>query len=118
VSEAKNIQELLEPYNPWWMNNEWDQKDPLVRAFENSILKDKPRLYYHIRNNITKPDIYGIITIRSSRRVGKTTMIKLLIRHLIKEKDINPASIFYISLNYQGLRNKDNRNWESFNGFS
>jgi len=105
VSEAKNIQELLEPYNPWWMNNEWDQKDPLLRAFENSILKDKPRLYYHIRNNITKPDIYGIITIRGPRRVGKTTMIKLLIRHLIKEKGINPASIFYISLDYQGLRN-------------
>lgn len=104
MSEAKDIRILLEPYNPWWLDRDWDKKDPLIRAFEESILETEPRLYYHIRRYITKPNAYGIITIRGPRRAGKTTLIKLLIRYLIKEKGVNPKSIFYVSLDYEGLR--------------
>ncbi len=104
MSGAKVIQALLEPYNPWWADRDWDRKDPLIRAFEESILEREPRLYYHLRRYIIKPNAYGIITVRGPRRVGKTTLIKLLIRYLIKEKGVNPKSIFYISLDYEGLR--------------
>jgi len=61
------------------------------------------RLYYHIKSNITTPGKYGIVTIRGPRRCGKTTMIKLVIRNLINE-GIKPTNIYYISLDYGGLK--------------
>ena len=35
---------LLEPYNPWWSNPAWYKEDPLLQAFEDSILNKEPRL--------------------------------------------------------------------------
>jgi hypothetical protein len=92
------------PYNPWWTRRDWDARDPLIQAFEGSTLKREPRLYYHLRKYITKPGKYGVITIRGPRRVGKTTLIKLLIRYLIREEHVSPRSVFYVSLDYEGLR--------------
>ena len=99
----RELRELLEPYNPWWRDRHWYKHDPLLRNFYNSILKREPRLYYHLRRYISTPGAYGIITIRGPRRVGKTTLIKLLVKYLIEEKNVNPQSIFYISLDYEGL---------------
>lgn len=101
----REVRKLLEPYNPWWRDRQWYVRDPLLRDFHNSILKREPRLYYHLRRYIATPGAYGIITIRGPRRVGKTTLIKLLIRCLIEEKNVDPQTIFYISLDYEGLEN-------------
>jgi len=95
---------LLEPYNPWWSNPAWYREDPLLQAFEDSILKREPRLYYYICQRICLQGKYGIITLRGPRRVGKTTLIKLLIKYLLIERRIDPKSIFYISLDYEGLK--------------
>lgn len=94
---------LLQGYNPWWINKYWYKEDPLLQNFYNSMLKREPRLFYHLRRYITTPKTYGIVTIRGPRRVGKTTMIKLLIKYLIDKRRINPLTIFYISLDYEGL---------------
>ncbi len=94
---------LLEPYNPWWSNPAWYKEDPLLQAFEESILNKEPRLYYHLRQRIHTRGKYGIVTLRGPRRVGKTTLIKLLIKYLLVERRIYPKSIFYISLDYEGL---------------
>ena len=94
---------LLEPYNPWWSDPAWYKEDPLLRVFEESILNKEPRLYYHLRQRIHTRGKYGIITLRGPRRVGKTTLIKLLIKYLLVERRIHPRSIFYISLDYEGL---------------
>ncbi len=51
-----------------------------------------------------RPDKYGIITVRGPRRVGKTTLIKLLIRELLK-KGVEEDRIFYIPLDLKELRN-------------
>ena len=101
---ANNVRALLEVYNPWWTDRNWDKKDPLLGAFRKSIFKDKPRLFHHIKKNICRPNIYGIITIRGPRRVGKSTLLKLLIEFLIKKKGVDPRSIYYISLDYEGLK--------------
>ncbi|MCD6300643.1 MAG: ATP-binding protein [Staphylothermus sp.] len=98
-----NPYSLLELYNPWWVDEEWYFKDPLLKAFDESILSKEPRLFYHLRKIIV-PGKYGIVTIRGPRRVGKTTLIKLLIRYLINDRRIPPESIFYISLDYEGLK--------------
>ena len=100
----KELRRLLEPYNPWWRDRRWYKYDPLLQNFYNSMLRSEPRLYYHLKR-IATPYAYGIITIRGPRRVGKTTLIKLLIRYLIEEKNVSPQTIFYISLDYEGLEN-------------
>lgn len=97
----EDLRRLLSPYNPWWEQSDWYNRDMLLRNYFNSELKGVPRLYYHLRN-ITKPGAYGIVTIRGPRRVGKTTLIKLLIKDLI-DNGINPQSIFFISLDYEEL---------------
>ena len=94
---------LLEPYNPWWSDADWHKRDPLMKAFDESILGKEPRLYYHLRR-ISEPGRYGIITIRGPRRVGKTTLVKLLIRYLLVERRVAPRSVFYVSLDYEGLK--------------
>ena len=99
----EEVRKLLEPYNPWWRDKYWYRYDTLLQNFYRSELRREPRLYYYLRKYITTPNAYGIITIRGPRRVGKTTLIKLLIRYIIKRKRIDPLSIFYISLDYEGL---------------
>ena len=98
-----NPYSLLRSYNPWWSDVEWYKKDPLLKTFDESILGKEPRLYYHLRR-ISEPGKYGIITIRGPRRVDKTTLIKLLIRYLFVKKRIAPRSVFYVSLDYEGLK--------------
>ena len=99
----RELRKILELYNPWWRDPRWHQRDTLLRDFFNSVLKQEPRLYYHLRRRIAEPGAYGIITIRGPRRVGKTTLIKLIIKYLIEEKKVDPLSIFYISLDYEGI---------------
>ena len=104
--DLEAIRSKLRGYNPWWYDRDWDKKDQNLSDFRNSVLKVEPRLYYHIIRNITGPH-YGIITIRGPRRVGKTTLLKLVVDHLIRERKVDPLSIFYVSLDYQGLKDVD-----------
>ncbi len=104
MRESEDVWELLEQYCPWWTDKKWYRNDPQISYFESSVLKREPRLYHHLKQGILTKNVYGIITIRGPRRAGKTTIIKLLIRYLIKN-NIDPRSIFYISLDYQGLKN-------------
>lgn len=73
------IEDLLGPYNPWWNDPKWHMRDHLIIAYEKSVLKRKPRLFYHLAKNLVDKGYYGIVTIRGPRRVGKTMLIKLLI---------------------------------------
>jgi hypothetical protein len=99
-----DIRELLKPFNPWWSNPEWYEKDPLIREYQSGNFRFASRLYFHVKKNIVKQGKYGIITIRGPRRSGKTTLIKYLIMSLIKDCHVNPSNIYYISLDYDGFR--------------
>jgi hypothetical protein len=77
------MEEILYQYNPWW-------EDPV---FNEGII---PRERYLARL-IEYLDNKQIISLTGLRRVGKTTLMKLIIKELIK-KGTSPKFILYISL--------------------
>ena len=82
------MQKIFYRLNPWW---EGDYKP----AF-------KQRKYYIdlLEKNF---NYRSIVFITGLRRIGKTTIIKLFIKHLIENHNIPPEKIFYITLDYYGL---------------
>jgi len=88
----ENISELLYRYNPWW---EMDYE--LQGIYERKILD----------RIINKLDSRDIIILTGLRRVGKTTVFKLLIERLLNDKGINQKKIFYISLDDYLLSKKN-----------
>ena len=91
---------LPDEFNPWRRNSRWDLANQLIKEFEGSVLKREPRLFYHISSGLMTSGSYGLITIRGPRRVGKTTMVMLLIRKLLL-MGISPNNVFYISLDHK-----------------
>lgn len=75
-------------YNPWW---EGEYK--LEGVIERTLVLEKIKKWLEDEN---------IIILTGLRRVGKTTVMKLLIRELIR-KGINPKEIFYVSLDDYAL---------------
>ena len=77
------MEEILYQYNPWW-------EDPVSK--EEII----PRKRY-LGKLINYLDNKQIISLTGLRRVGKTTLMKLIIKELIR-KGLSPKSILYVSL--------------------
>lgn len=86
------MEDLLFQYNPWW-EDEFN--------LENIIIRDK---YV----NILKENIENkhIIFLTGLRRVGKTTLMKLIIKNLL-DKNINKKNILYVSVDDYLLKNKN-----------
>lgn len=88
----ENLKELFYRYNPWW-EGDYDLKDIYKRQNITNFLFEK----------LSSKDI---IFLTGLRRVGKTTIFKLLIKKLLEDKNISPNKIFYISLDdYLLLKN-------------
>ncbi|OGF44679.1 MAG: AAA family ATPase [Candidatus Firestonebacteria bacterium RIFOXYC2_FULL_39_67] len=77
------MQEVLNRYNPWW-DKEYIFKDIIDRPFASQ------KIINHI-------DSKHIVFLTGLRRVGKTTLLKLTIKHLIK-RGVKPEEILYVSL--------------------
>ena len=77
-------------FNPWWLDRNIIKNDKHIRAFSDSGAKWIPELKKEL--NL---DIDSIYSIRGPRQVGKTTLLKLMIRDLLRE--INPKRIMYYS---------------------
>lgn len=71
-------------YNPWWESD-----------FRFSNLYERPEIQMKLVGQLFSPEI---VFLTGLRRVGKTTLIKLLIKHLIENEGVNKKNIFYISL--------------------
>ncbi len=80
------LQLLLEPYNPWWLGGiDWEKELPdYERPIVAEVLADLA-------------DIPQVISITGPRRVGKSTAVKQVIRHLIGKQQIDPRKILYFS---------------------
>lgn len=78
------MEELFYRYNPWWEGR---------HALEGVIDRPAPMemLIKHVRSR-------DIVFLTGLRRVGKTTLLKLLIKRLTGREGIKPAHIFFISL--------------------
>jgi len=87
--------ELLLPYNPWWENSD--------TAFERL-----PSFHRPIFNEIFQGlmGVPQIISITGPRRVGKSTIIRQIIRKLIGE-GIEPDKIIYYSMDDPALLRSD-----------
>ena len=78
--------------NSFWKDPELIEEDKYIQNWEASPFKWWPRLIETIDWNI---DL--LYTLRGPRQVGKTTLLKLKIRDLIKREAIDARRIFYWS---------------------
>ena len=96
---------ILEELNPWWHDAEWHARDPDIQAVASSRIK--PRLLYWIVDQWLKPVLerkgWAIRVFQGPRRVGKTTLMKLVVLEAIR-MGYNPRSITYITLDNEDLR--------------
>ena len=78
------MEDILYRYNPWW-----EEK----HTFESLIERPVPleRIKKHLRSG-------HIVFLTGLRRIGKTTLLKLLIKDLILKEQVKPEHICYISL--------------------
>ncbi|MBC7092065.1 MAG: ATP-binding protein [Nitrososphaeria archaeon] len=83
----------LEVYNPWWKGREGIEEDEDYRRWNSSKVKWEPPLLRMLleRENIEPFSLHFIF---GPRQVGKTTLLKLLIKKLLET--VNPKSIFYL----------------------
>lgn len=76
------MEQLFYRYNPWWDDKNYDS---------NLIRREK--ILVSLKNYIKTKDI---VILTGLRRIGKTSVMKLLIQDLI-QSGVNPQRIFYIS---------------------
>lgn len=86
-----DISQLAEQ-NPWWIDKNKILIDFIISALIKKKLKWDPHLRYYL-----KMDNDVIYTIRGPRQVGKTTLIKIIIRDLLISEKIKPENIFFWS---------------------
>ena len=79
-----NMEEILYRYNPHW-----------DKTIELPGLKERKRTLTALKAHLNSK---YIILITGLRRIGKTSLLKLLIKLLIQEYRVSPKYIFYISL--------------------
>lgn len=82
--------------NPWWEDPGAIRADAHVRAWEASSARHMPSIFRDIRANLDA-ESRVLYTVHGSRQVGKTTLLKLLIRDLL-DRGTRPASICYLTL--------------------
>lgn len=78
------METLFYRYNTWW-ENVFELENIIERADILTLLK---------KQLATKQ----VVFLTGLRRVGKTTALKLFIKHLITKEEIDPRYIFYISM--------------------
>lgn len=84
--------DILFPYNPWW--------DTLDKAFERLPQFHRPifaKIYRELK------EIPQIISITGPRRVGKSTLIRQIIRNLITQENVKPQAVIYYSMDDPAL---------------
>src|SRR3989338_10368142 len=66
--------------NPWWETKERINEDPKIRDYHSAKVKWMPRLkkYIFLDKNV-------VYSIRGPRQVGKTTLLKIMIRELLQK---------------------------------
>ena len=87
-SDLPHIGALLAPYNPWWESPKGEWREDLP-PFERPLLAE---LLDDLRS------LRQMISVTGPRRVGKTTVLRQLVTHLIDREDIPPDRILYLSL--------------------
>jgi predicted AAA+ superfamily ATPase len=88
----KEILSRLESHNPWWQVPEVIGQDSLLREFASQKYQ-----YYHPLLADYPIEEDGVITLRGPRRVGKSTLVKLILRKLLLEFKVLPKAVFFFA---------------------
>ena len=80
----------LAKQNTWWADVTAIEGDDKIKDFDAAMVKWTPRLkkYLHLNNDV-------LYSLRGPRQVGKTTLVKLIIREELKKR--KPTDIFYFT---------------------
>ncbi|MCJ7472145.1 MAG: ATP-binding protein [Actinobacteria bacterium] len=78
--------------NPWWEDKNNIENDVHIKKLKGRKYIYKPQLF---KSSDLKKD--AVYTLRGVRQVGKTTLVKLIIKDLLG-RSINPRNIFYYSM--------------------
>ena len=81
--------------NPWWRSADKIYDDPEIITWKQSKLQIVPRIMHKIIYNF-EPTNTVVYTLRGTRQIGKTTLIKLQIQKFLENKT-PPWNIFYYS---------------------
>ena len=76
--------QILYRYNPWW------EEEYLPASF-----LQRKHIFGKLKDTL---ETRQVVILTGLRRVGKTTLMKQLINHLIDEQGIDPKLVFYVSL--------------------
>ena len=82
------METLLYRFNPWWESR-----------YQPDFI---PRKGY-LKTLLALKDTKDILLLTGLRRVGKTTLMKMMIQSLLGEHGMDPSRIFYVSLDFYGL---------------
>ncbi len=100
----ESTKRFLSLQNPWF-------SAPVEIIKEDEKLKELDSQHFQWQPEILDEISYqpGVFVLRGPRQVGKTTVVKLLIKKLLLEKKVPPSSVFYYSCedlqNFQDLNN-------------
>lgn len=81
--------------NPWWERSKWATDDPQLKQLERSPFIWRPALLTEL--DLDSPNVY---TVRGPRQVGKTTLLKLLIRERL-DAGFDVHRVLYYSLDLE-----------------
>lgn len=86
IFDEMELYGLLKQVNPWWKNER-----------VNGVLPElKRQAFYDVLQTLTHPDIRRFAVLSGARRVGKTTVMRQVIAHLL-EQGVPSDNILYIS---------------------
>jgi len=86
----KKLEQLYYRYNPWWSGE-----------FLLKGIKLRESVFQKLVDAYTSKDI---VILTGLRRIGKTTLMRLMIQYLIRKQDIPGKHIFYISLDEYSIK--------------
>lgn len=86
------MEELFYRYNPWWEDE-----------FRLTGVVERQKALQRLEFSLNKKEV---VFITGLRRVGKSTLMKLLIKKMIEVQSVKPEHIFYISLDDYRLTRK------------
>jgi len=82
------METLLYRFNPWWESR-----------YQPDFISRKG----YLKTLLALKDTKDILLLTGLRRVGKTTLMKMMIQSLLGEHGMDPSRIFYVSLDFYGL---------------
>jgi hypothetical protein len=86
--------------NPWWSDPSAIDNDHHLQQ-----LREQPLVYEH--DIPFELGVDGVYTLRGPRQVGKTTLLKRLVRHLFKDRDVHPRCILYADVGATSVSSED-----------